>query len=1834
MRYSTYRRIIFSLLFLIGSAYLLPAMAQPVLSYSITNTEAGLSQGSINLTASGSGPFTYAWSNGGITDTLSSLSIGHYSVTVTDNNSLTTTTTISVGVDVTWIDLSYSTATETTLQSITSNNINRAGASGQEVLKANTTGWIEYSLKEATIRVMGFIGLEGGNPLEPFGYKFYALYQGSKLYPYYEGVYLGAQYAVSVDDVIRLERDGSTGAFKVYQNGTLLYTTTQTDLGQLRAGAQVHQGNSKFEDVRSSFSDQLPTVTEVITDLTSLSGNTGAIDITPSGSSSFTYAWSNAATTEDVSSLTAGTYTVTITANSGVSITRNYGIGVGVVWQGLVDATATGSSLQRNGGGHSSKSGGYTKQILPANTTGWVEFSASELSYRALHFKQSNPTNVLTDVSEFSVWTYHLGSIWTYERNSSVSPDFNYNTEDLIRIERDGSSGQFRFYKNGHLFYESTHAYTGELVFVAQFISSNEILENVHLSFEETLPEVSETVTNLSGGFSDNGAIDLTESASYTYAWSSGETTRNLNGLTAGNYTVTITASNGLSVERSYSVGYPAGWTALSSHTSVSNGDLVKTSGASGSYVFTGKSAELLPANTDGWLEFSIGDRYTSKAVGFLDANTNATELANYPFAFFYSSDGRMYLYERNSIVKELTTKTGDVLRIQRNGTTGLATYYVNGHLVYTSSQAETGDLNMSSILIGPNSEVNDARLSFKDIPPAVDWTLTNLSGQGLSDGSINLTATGNAPFTYSWSNGSTNKDQSNLALGAYTVTVTDNAGLTKELRLHVGYDVLWENLVNTTQTGADLSKSSSNNSFNATAESAPILAANTTGWMEFRRGADGNKIIGFIDLSQGSPISYSNYTFELYFTTGNLAYIYQGSAHLKTISSTSSDVFRIERDGTTGLAHFYQNGQLVCSSTQSQKEALSLGAVLGTSYSSFEDVHSSFTAVPPHIAVEVTNLTNHETPDGQINLTVSGTGPYTYAWDHGADTEDLSGLEAGSYIVSVTDATGAVTTTEIGVGFLVDWTTMASATFSNGLLSSTSGSPGWNAGAISTSVALANKPTWMEYTIQGTSDTRILAFQDANYNSSPTDITDFIFGVYLYESGLGYVMEYDPSTTAVVVAQSFTYQDGDLIRLSRDSDGYFQCNLNRQVVYDGSLASGPYNNTAALIGEAIFYTPYAEFDEVRYSDVFPLEVVATVNPVTFGEDGSVDLNISGGTAPYQIAWNGEDLLSAAAFDSVLIDLDTLTWDSTLSAFDFTTLNYADYLDAMSANNQLADLEPGLYTYTVTDANQATSSGSVRVGELPIYESTLGVDFTATSVSSTAANGWGNAYALDAKNLELGSNGWLSFTVPSTDSEFAVGWLPEGATPSHLNLLYGFYVDNGTMRIIENGSFQTETTSIQAGDQFTLERDGTSVNYLKNETTTIRTLNDHSTSSLRKFVGLEETAVSVDGLQKGYDVPLNSPIGIGVAVGDASCGFPKAGSLTIPNGYANNPNYQYIWSNGSTSATLQGLTPGMYTVTLTNVNSSSFQLVRSYEVANKVYWEEHQNTESGPVETNTILNPLGSAGAGEANSRNSSEYYPNIIPGGETPNEYSYWVEFEVPDLAINGGGYKPFTATIGLRDEGSTNWGVGPYLLMKSVNNSNTINCILIDNNAQMSSYFVLQDATAGDRLRFEYNAVSNGLDCKTQLGNASATVIVYKYGTQIAQLGPVTFTTCQDIRARINTPNTELLRVRTNLLCDEINQYAKLLRKPDGGYYTIIDGRVHFKYIEEYQDSDNLLNYKVYDDLHNDVTSNTGNISPSSINFGDNRLSLDVSNLSTGYYLLEVQNEKKETTYLRFKI
>lgn len=147
------------------------------------------------------------------------------------------------------------------------------------------------------------------------------------------------------------------------------------------------------------------------------------------------------------------------------------------------------------------------------------------------------------------------------------------------------------------------------------------------------------------------------------------------------------------------------------------------------------------------------------------------------------------------------------------------------------------------------------------------------------------------------------------------------------------------------------------------------------------------------------------------------------------------------------------------------------------------------------------------------------------------------------------------------------------------------------------------------------------------------------------------------------------------------------------------------------------------------------------------------------------------------------------------------------------------------------------------------------------------------------------------------------------------------------------------------------------------------------------------------------------------------------------------------------------------------------------------------------------------------------------------------------------------------------------------------------------------------------------SGTNMKIQLNNSTSTTFMF----QAASSGPM------NIAVRTQEIDDGCLDVVSSFPCRS-EVYAKVERKLRGVKYAPIGNSLKFYVSEEYDNQSGDLEYRVYADLDrvNPVLSGTQQVH--SIVYGDNRYDLDVIGLSSGPYILEVINEKKEKFYLRF--
>lgn len=128
------------------------------------------------------------------------------------------------------------------------------------------------------------------------------------------------------------------------------------------------------------------------------------------------------------------------------------------------------------------------------------------------------------------------------------------------------------------------------------------------------------------------------------------------------------------------------------------------------------------------------------------------------------------------------------------------------------------------------------------------------------------------------------------------------------------------------------------------------------------------------------------------------------------------------------------------------------------------------------------------------------------------------------------------------------------------------------------------------------------------------------------------------------------------------------------------------------------------------------------------------------------------------------------------------------------------------------------------------------------------------------------------------------------------------------------------------------------------------------------------------------------------------------------------------------------------------------------------------------------------------------------------------------------------------------------------------------------------------------------------------------------------------------INKTEAWVFNLRSNTNSKSL-KYVALKTEINSDYYTAYSGEVFFKFNEDYRTGGNLK-FKLYNhksenihieidhDSEQDRSKNKASNQPAQLKYpGDNRFELDLyaGKLKSGFYTLEVQNEKKEKYYLK---
>ena len=288
-----------------------------ILSSTTTNLSCSLANnGSINLSAIGGvSPLSYDWSNGSTTQDISNLSSGYYNVTVTDAVGQTESSTFYIS-EPSPIIITY-TVNSTSQAGFSDGNIFTTVSGGTAPYSFSWQGPNGYSASTQDIQnlIAGtyfFYVIDDNGCSELFSI---VVGEGQLTPLQVNAVTSGIDCFGNNNGSINLTvSDGATPYSFIWNNGAIT-----EDLSNLAAGTYtVTVTDAAGQSYTSSYTIIEPseiTATYTVTNVTTLGGNDGAIDLIASGGvAPYLYYWSTSPTqtTEDISNLIAGTYTVWI----------------------------------------------------------------------------------------------------------------------------------------------------------------------------------------------------------------------------------------------------------------------------------------------------------------------------------------------------------------------------------------------------------------------------------------------------------------------------------------------------------------------------------------------------------------------------------------------------------------------------------------------------------------------------------------------------------------------------------------------------------------------------------------------------------------------------------------------------------------------------------------------------------------------------------------------------------------------------------------------------------------------------------------------------------------------------------------------------------------------------------------------------------------------------------------------------------------------------------------------------------------------------------------------------------------------------------------------------------------------------------------------------------------------------------------------------------------------------------------------------------------------------------------------------------------------------------
>ncbi len=884
---------------------------------------------------------------------------------------------------------------------------------------------------------------------------------------------------------------------------------------------------------------------------------------------------------------------------------------------------------------------------------------------------------------------------------------------------------------------------------------------------------------------------------------------------------------------------------------------------------------------------------------------------------------------------------------VTTNGGTGAHTYNWSAGLSIGNSvnglSSGTYSLTVSDI---NNCTTTSTFVITEPAPLNLSLTSTSVSCNGESNGSITSVASGGiGPYNFVTNPGNVSgQNITNLSAGNYTVNLSDNNGCSISNTIAV-----------TEPTPIVLSTNQTNSSCSLANGQTSVTANGGTGTYFYLWQPGGNTNAVVSNLLAGSytvTVTDANNCFATAIETVN-----DNSAPLISISSvTNVSCF----GGTNGNAEATVVGGtapftflwLPTGGNASIGTGLSVGVytvIVTADNGCTASAVSPFISEPSDIFINVS--TNDVSCNGGNNgLAIAnvfgGTPNYSYSWMPGSIASSTAAtLTAGNYTLQITDSNSCIESATLTINEPSQLST---------ILTSTSVSCfGGSNGSITVLPTGGTSPYNYNYMPGNINGQTISSLSAGNYTITTQDNNGCSFTNTVTISEPSQILLSTGSVNSNCslangqVSVSASGGTGSYVYLWSPSGGTNPLETN--------LLQGNYTVTVTDANSCSKSTTQLILDNPSPM----ISVSSSTNITCFGaSNGKAEATVVGGTGPFTYTWspaggNGSTAtnLGTGTFTVLVTALNGCTATAVspliiqpndliinISKTDVTCFGNSDgHVDAAVfggtpgysynwvpgaiATSTIAGLPINNYTLTVTDGNNCIKTASTSIGQPNL----INVSITTSSVSCQGASS-GNASAV--------VNGG---TMP-----YNYLWLPMGATGNSVsNLTTGTYslivtdangcISTNTFAIAEPIfplSITTNTTMPtcfgNSNATATITTTGGTSGYLYSWT---QNISSSATATNLSAGNYSVTVTDMNGCFTNTVFVISQPAPIigNLVIQDASCGLAN-GSIQAQISGGTGP-YNYLWTSLSqTISTLNGVSPGTYTLTTTDSKGCSIVL--------------------------------------------------------------------------------------------------------------------------------------------------------------------------------------------------------------------------------------------------------------------------------------------------------------------